>query len=62
MIESPLTGPSVEVPEEVLEKLSTEAYIEACEIVGPNSREFEALEEKLFYKALEQYMASVESI
>ena len=61
MIESPLTGPSVEVPEKVLEKLSAEAYIEACEIVGPNSLEFESLEEKLFYEALEQYMASVES-
>ena len=60
MLES-LTGPSVEVPEEVLEKLSAEAYIEACEIVGPNSLEFEALEEQLFYKALEQYVTSLES-
>ena len=62
MIESPLTGPSVEIPEEVLDQLAAEAYIEACEVVGPNSLEFESLEEQLFYEAIEQYVASLESI
>ena len=61
-MQSPLTGPSVKVPEEVLDQLSAEAYIEACELVGPNSLEFESLEEQLFYEALEQYVASLESI
>ena len=39
--------------EEQLEEIAQDVWIEACELVSPNSQEFEALYDKLLEDAIE---------
>lgn len=49
MLKSPLTGPGIEIPEtlDMPDHIEAEhheqAYIDACELVGPDSPEFDNL-------------------
>lgn len=37
----------ITMPDDVLEKLREQAYIAACELVGPNAADFEATEARI---------------
>ena len=42
------------LPIETLDQILEEAYIEACEIVGPNSYEFEDLLQSIIFRLTEE--------
>jgi len=49
----------MKLPEEILDDIHNEAYIEACEICSPNSLEFPLLLEKIEAKLLDELYAKL---
>ena len=49
----------LELPDHIESAIHEEAYIEACELVSPNSPEFDALLDKLTEEAIDKWYKGI---